>query len=140
MEDLTRDAAYPVNKPKGAAQALARTGKSIRDAQSMNTHLGKRVAEGGGGHEESSALGTEDGPSAGQISRAVESGEKAMHTLQKAQENFEQAQQEVMQAQTDLEMLMQEAPLPVVPVPQVNVRLVKTLEALTRDHRTSVEP
>ena len=63
--------------------------------------------------------------------RAVESGEKAMEALQQAQENFEQAQQEVMQAQTDLDLLMQEAPLPVMPVPQVNVSLVRTLEALT---------
>ena len=55
--------------------------------------------------------------------RAVESGEKAMETLQKAQENFKQAQQEVM--------LTQEATLPVMPVPQVNVSLVRTLEALT---------
>ena len=36
-----------------------------------------------------------------------------------------------MQAQTDLDLLMQEAPLPVMPVAQVNVSLVKTLEALT---------
>ena len=63
--------------------------------------------------------------------RAVESGEKAMQALQKAQENFEQAQQEVMQAQTELEKLMQEAPLPVMPVPQVNMSMVKSLEALT---------
>ena len=63
--------------------------------------------------------------------RAVDFGEKAMAVLQKAQANFEQAQQEVMQPQTDLEMLMQEAPLPVMPVPQVNVCVVKTLEALT---------
>ena len=54
-----------------------------------------------------------------------------MQALQKAQDNFEQAQQEVMQAQTELEMLMQEAPLPVMPVAQVNVSLVKTVEALT---------
>ena len=63
--------------------------------------------------------------------RAVESKEKAMQALQKAQENFEQAQQEVMQAQTELEKLMQEAPLPVMPVPQVNMSMVKSLEALT---------
>ena len=54
-----------------------------------------------------------------------------MLTLQQVQESFEQAQQEVMQAQTELEVLMQEAPLPVMPVAQVNVSLVKTLEALT---------
>ena len=56
--------------------------------------------------------------------RAVHSGEKALQALQKAQANFEQAQQEVMQAQTDLEVLMQEAPLPVMPVAQFNVGLV----------------
>ena len=63
--------------------------------------------------------------------RAVDSGEKAMQALQKAQENFEQAQQEVMHAQTEMEMIMQEVPLPVMPAPQVNVSLVKPLEALT---------
>ena len=36
-----------------------------------------------------------------------------------------------MQAQTDLDLLLQEAPLPVMPVPQVNVSLVRTLKALT---------
>ena len=56
-----------------------------------------------------------------------------------AQANFEQAQQEVMQAQTDLDKLMQEAPLPVMPVPQVNVSLDKTLEVLTGIHRKYVE-
>ena len=63
--------------------------------------------------------------------RAVEWGEKAMKAVQKAQENLEQAQQEVVQAQTDLDKLMQEAVLPVMPVPQVKVSLVKTLEDLT---------
>ena len=62
--------------------------------------------------------------------RAVESGDMAMEAPHKAQDNFEQAQQEVIQAQTDLDRLMQEAPLPVMPVPQVNVSLVRTLEAL----------
>ena len=56
---------------------------------------------------------------------------RCKQALQKAQENFEQAQQEVMHAKTDIEMLVQEAPLPVMLVPQVNVSLVKTLEALT---------
>ena len=54
-----------------------------------------------------------------------------MEALQKAQETFEQAQQEVVQGQTDLDLFMQEAPLPVMPVPQVNVSLVKSLEAVT---------
>ena len=60
-----------------------------------------------------------------------------MEALQKAEETFEQAQQEVVQAQMDLDKLMQEAPLPGKPVPQVNVSLVKTSEALTGKH---VEP
>ena len=34
----------------------------------MHSHLGKQGAEGGAGDEASSALGSEDGPSAGQIS------------------------------------------------------------------------
>ena len=42
-----------------------------------------------------------------------------MQALQKAQ--AKQAQQEVMQTQTDLEKLIHEAPLPVMPVPQINV-------------------
>ena len=58
--------------------------------------------------------------------RAVESGEKVLETLQKAQENFEQAPK-----WTWTSKLMQEAPLPVTPVPQVNVSLIKTLEGLT---------
>ena len=48
-----------------------------------------------------------------------------------AQANFEQAQQEVKKTQADLHKLMQEAPLPVMPAPQVNMNLVKSLEALT---------
>ena len=36
-----------------------------------------------------------------------------------------------MQAQTDMDLLKLEAPLPVMPVPQVNVSPVRTLEALT---------
>ena len=54
-----------------------------------------------------------------------------MLTLQNAQESFEQAQKEVIQAQMDLDNLMQEAPLPVLAAPQVNVSLVETLETLT---------
>ena len=53
--------------------------------------------------------------------RAVEAGEA----------NFEQAQQEVVQARMDLHKLMQEVPLPAMPAAQVNVNLVKSLEALT---------
>ena len=48
-----------------------------------------------------------------------------------AQANFEQAQQDVVQAQLDLHKLKQEAPLPLMPAPLVNVNLVRSLEALT---------
>ena len=51
-------------------------------------------------------------------------------TLQKAPETLEQAQQVVAQATTVFDKLMQEAPLPVIHVLQVNVRLVQALEAL----------
>ena len=64
--------------------------------------------------------------------RAVEAGEKAQDALQKAQANVEKSQQAVAQVRMDLNKVMQEAPLPVMPVPQVNVSLVKSLEALTR--------
>ena len=71
--------------------------------------------------------------------RAVESGEKATEALQKGRATSEQAQQEVV-AQTDLDKFMQEAPLPVVPVPQVDVSLVETLESLTGIVEKHVEP
>ena len=65
--------------------------------------------------------------------RAVEAGEKAQaqEAMLQAQVNFEPAWQEVVQAQLDLHKLMQEAPLPVMPTPQVNVSLVKSSVALT---------
>ena len=50
-------------------------------------------------------------------------GKEDGHTPQKALETLKQAQQEVVQDQMDLDKLMQEAPLPVLPVPQVNVSL-----------------
>ena len=51
---------------------------------------------------------------------------RAVETMLKAHANFEQAQQEVVQAQLDLHKLMEEAPLPVMPAPQVNVNLAKS--------------
>ena len=65
------DAAHHVNKPNERScigTAAADTGRSIGDARGMYPDLGKRGAAGGGSDEASSALGTEDGPSAGQIS------------------------------------------------------------------------
>ena len=101
------------------------TGKGSGVAIRMYSHLGKQGAARGGGDETSSALGPENGPSTGQIS----SGTRIRR--QSGRENFEQAQQVVIQARMDLDKLMQEAPLPVMPVPRVSVSLVNTLEALT---------
>ena len=63
--------------------------------------------------------------------RAVDAGEKAQEAMLEAQANFEQAQQEVKKARPEMHKLMQEAPLSVMPAPQVNMNLVKSLEALT---------
>ena len=120
---------YPVNKPKGAAQALALARQQL--AQAKAAALPNEVHKEEAAMKHAQLLRQKMDQVRARFRRAVESGEKAMQALQKAQETSEQAQQEVMQAQTDLEMLMQEAPLPVMPVPQVNVSLVKTLEALT---------
>ena len=68
------EAVHPVNKPKGAAQALALArlqlaqSGAIGAARRVHPHLGKRFATVGGGDESSSALGTEDGPSTSPIS------------------------------------------------------------------------
>ena len=82
------DAARPVNKPKGPAQALALVRQQLAQA------------------------------------KAAELPEECIRIL-------ESKVQKEIQAQTDMDSHMQEAPLPVMPVPQVNVSLVKTMEALT---------
>ena len=83
---------------------------------------GQEGAAGGDCDETGSNLGTEDGPSASQ----VPSGRGVWR-----ESTFEQAQQEVVQPQMDLDKIMQEALLSVMPVPQVSVSPVKTVEALT---------
>ena len=57
-----------VNPGSCTGSATAGPGKSNGDARRMHPHLGGRGAEGGAGDEAGSALGTEDGPSGGQIS------------------------------------------------------------------------
>ena len=124
-----------VNKPKGPAQALALPRQQLVQAKAsaipeeciriLESKVQKEAAM-----KQAQPVGQKMGPSAGQISsdcRIWREGE----ALQVAQETFEQAQQKVTQAQTDLDKLMQEAPLTAMPVPQVNMSLVKTLEALT---------
>ena len=110
----------PLKKPKGAAQALALARQQL--AQTKGSALPEacirilenEVQKDEAAMKQAQPWGQEMDQARARFRRAVESGEKAM--LQKALENFEQAQQEVMQAQ---------------PVPQVNMSLVKSLEALT---------
>ena len=131
------EAAHPVNKPKGAAQALALARQQLAQARaSAMPEACLRIFENEVQQQETAMkqaqpLGQKMDQARARFRRAVEWGEKAMKALQKAQENLEQAQQEVVQAQTDLDKLMQEAVLPVMPVPQVKVSLVKTVEDLT---------
>ena len=128
-------AAYPVSKPKGPAQALAQTRQELAKAQATVMPEGCiRILE------QAQPLGQKMDQAQARFRRAIESGEKAMEALQKAQANFEQAQQEVMQAQTDLDLLMQEAPVPATPVAQVNVSVDRTFGSFDRDHRKLVEP
>ena len=109
------DTAYLVDKPKGAAQALALARQQLAQARASAMPeaciriLESEVQEEEAAMKQAQPLGQKMDQARARFRRAVESGEKAMQAVQKAQENFEQAQQEVMQAQTDLEMFMQEA-------------------------------
>ena len=109
----------------------AGTGRGSGVARRMCSHLESKVQQEEAATKQAQPLVQKMDQARARFHRAVESGEKAMEALQKAQETFEQAQQEVVQGQTDLDLFMQEAPLPVMPVPQVNVSLVKSLEAVT---------
>ena len=110
--------------------AATDAGKSIGDTRRMRPNFGEQGAAGGDCDKTVSTPGTMD-QGRDRCRLVVETGDKAMEAVQKAQETFDQAQQKVVQAQMDLDKLMQEAPLPVNPVPQVNGSLVQTLEALT---------
>ena len=99
--------------------AAAGTGQSIGDAEACFRILENEVQQQETAMKQAQPLGQKMDQARARFRRAVEAGEKAMQTPQKAQDNFKQAQQEVMQAQTELEVLMQEAPLPVMPVAQV---------------------
>ena len=112
-------AARPASTPEGPAQVLAQTRSSW--------HRLKEEAE----MRQAQPMGQRMDQARARFRRAVHAGEKAQEAMLKAQANFEQAQQEVIKAQSDLHKLMEEAPLPVMPAPQVNMNLVKSLEALT---------
>ena len=114
------DAAYLVNKPKGAAQAFASARQQLAQAKAaampeaclriLETEVQKEEAA----MRKAQHLGQKMDQVTAQFRRAVKSGEKATEALQKAQANFEQAQQEVIKGQSDLHKLMQEAPKPVI--------------------------
>ena len=136
--NFSGEAAHSGNKPKGLAMARQQLAQARAAAlpEACLRILENEVQQQETAMKQGQPLGQRMDQARARFRRAVESGEKAMQGLQKAQENFEQVQQEVMQAKTDLDLLMQEAPLPVMPVPQVNVSLVRTLEALTGSSKT----
>ena len=104
-------------------RCAADAGKSIRDARRMHPNFGKQGAAGGDSDATGSTLGTEDGSSASQISSGRRIGRKGDGGTFCKRRGLS-SKQEVVQAQMDLDKLMQEAPLPVKPVLQVNVCLV----------------
>ena len=130
-------AALPTSIAKGLAQALAQSRHQLAQAKEMGMleacirvlecKLLKEEAE----MKQAQPLGQKMDQARARFRRVVEAGEKAQAAMLNAQTNFEHAQQEVIQAHSDLHKLLQEAPLPAMPTPQVNAGLVKSLEALT---------
>ena len=117
----------PASTAKGPAQVLAQTRQQV-----TQLHFGVQGDEGEEAEmKQARPMGQRMDQARARFRRAVDAGETAQEAMLKAQANFEQAQQEVIKAQSDLHKLMQEAPLPVMPAPQVNMNLVKSLEALT---------
>ena len=110
--------------------AAAGTGKSIGAARSMHPHLGKRGAGGGGGDEASSAHGPEEGSSAGQISSCCRIWREGDASAAEGPREFRASTGGDKPRQTCTGSC-RKAPLPVMQVPQVNMILVKSLEALT---------
>ena len=123
------DVAFPMKKPKGAAQALALARQQLTQAKASALPeaciriLENEVQKDEAAMKQAQPWGQEMDQARARFRRAVESGEKVM--LQKALENVEQAQQEVMQAQ---------------PVPQVNMSLVKIFGSLDINRRNMWNP
>ena len=130
-------AARPASTAKGPAQILAQTRQQLAQAREqgmpedcirvLECEVVKEEAE----MRQAQPMGQRTDQARARFRRVVEAGEKAQDAMLKAQANFEQAQQEMIKAQSDLHKLMQEAPLLVMPAPQVNMNLAKSLEALT---------
>ena len=130
-------AARPAGTAKGPAQVLAQSRQQLAQAREQGHSeecicvLEWKVLKEEAETKQAQPMGQRMDQARARFLRAVEAGEKAQEAMLEAQASFEQAQQEVVQAQLDLHRLMQEAPLPAMPAPQVNVSLVKSLEALT---------
>ena len=110
-----------------AVSATAGAGEGFGDARRMHPRLECKVPA----MKQAQSTGHRMDQARARFRRAAEASEKAQDAMLKAQANFEQAQQEIVQAQLDLHLLMQEASVPVMPTPQVNVSLVKSQETLT---------
>ena len=130
-------AARPTSTAKGLAQALAQSRHQLAQAKKMEMPeecirvLGCKVLKEEAEMKQAQPLGQKMDQARARFRRALEACEKAQLAVLKAQEHFEQAKQEVIQAHSDLHNLLQEAPLPAMPSPQVNAGLVKSWESLT---------
>ena len=137
VEGPSTDAAQPAGKPKGAAQALAQARQLLAQARTSGMSkiciciLEEEVQKEEAAMRQAQPLGQRIDQARARFRRAVEAREKAMQAMLRTQVTFEQEQQKLLQAHTALEKLMQDAKLPVMSVPQVNMNLVRSLEALT---------
>ena len=104
--------------------AAASSGKGSGVARRLCSHLGEQGAARGGGDETSSALGPD-------FVEQSNRERKRWKLCRRPRRTSSRISRRLYRPKKDLDKLMQEAPLPVVPVPQVNVSLVQTLEALT---------
>ena len=130
------EAAHPVNKPQGAPQALALATPQLAQAgasalpEACLRILDNEVQQQEAAMNQAQPLGQKMDQARARFRRAVESGEKAMRAAEGPGEL--RASAAGGDASPDrIGVLMQEAPLPVMPVAQVDVGLVKFLEALT---------
>ena len=116
---------------KGPAQVLAQTRLQLTQAREQGHPeeciriLECKVLKEEPEMRQAEPMGERMNQARARFRRAVEAGEKAQRPRRTS------SAAEVVQAQLDLHKLMQEAPLPVMPAPQVNVNQVKSLEALT---------
>ena len=109
----------------------AGTGERAGDARRVHPHLGEQGARGGDSGEASSALETEDGPGTGQVSSGSRIGRECDGSAAERAREFRASTAVGDTGPNGPGQACAGSPLPVMPVPQVNVCLVKTLKALT---------